>query len=100
MHAKIHFTAKYVRYTHMLASYMTAVQIFRLLNPHARFVNRKYVILARAAGHAELLALVQKKPSVSVGINSHGLIQLVNSSLEGLTEVFDGYLTGSEYMIG
>ena len=48
----------------MLATYMTAVQISRLLKPHA------------------------------------GLIRLVNSSLEGLMDIFGDYLTGSEYMVG
>jgi len=37
---------------------------------------------------------------VSVGINFYGLIRLVNSSPEGLTEAFGDYLTGSEYMLG
>ena len=70
MHTEIHFTTKHVRYAHMLASYMTAVQIFRLLKPHAHFVNRNNVIISSsyariiaaslAAGHAELLALAQK----------------------------------------
>ena len=42
-----------------------------------------------AAGHTELLAIAPKKyPSMSVGMNFYGLIQLVNSSPEGLTEVF------------
>ena len=31
MHNKIHFTTKHVCYAHMLASYLTAVQISRLL---------------------------------------------------------------------
>ena len=40
-----------------------------------------------AAGHADLC----------VGINFYGLIQLVNSSPEGLTEDFGDHLTWSEY---
>ena len=36
----------YALRAHMLASYMTAVQISRLLKPHARFVNRNNVIIS------------------------------------------------------
>ena len=39
-HDKIHFTTKHICCAHMLASYLTAVQISRLLKPHAQFVNR------------------------------------------------------------
>ena len=46
MHDKIHFTTKHVRYVHMLASYLTAVQISRLVKPHAHFVNRNNVIIS------------------------------------------------------
>ena len=37
MHNKIHFTTKHVCYVRMLASYLTAVQISRLLKPNAHF---------------------------------------------------------------
>ena len=44
-----------------------------------------------AAEHVKLLAFAQKS---SIRRNFYGLIQLVNSSPEGLTEVFGDYLTG------
>ena len=44
-----------------------------------------------AAEHAKLLPFAQKN---SIRRNFYGLIQLVNSSPEGLTEVFGDYLTG------
>ena len=46
IHVKIHFTTKHVCYAHMLASYLTTVQISRLLKPHAHFVNCNNVILS------------------------------------------------------
>ena len=42
MHDKIHFTTKHVCYVHMLASYLTAMQISHLLKPRAHFVNRMH----------------------------------------------------------
>ena len=40
IHGKFYFTTKHVCCVHMLASYLTAVLISRLLKPHAHFVNR------------------------------------------------------------
>ena len=45
-HEKIHFTTKHVCCMHMLASYLTAVQISHLLKPYVHFVNRNNVILS------------------------------------------------------
>ena len=39
MHYKIHLTTKHACYTHMLASYLTVIQISCLLKSHVHFVN-------------------------------------------------------------
>ena len=97
IHDKVHFTTKHACCVHMLASYLTAVQISRLLKPHAHKFSRPASHGCRARGVA---CSRTKKPSVSVGTNFNGFIRLVNSSPEGLTEGFDAdYLTWSESMI-
>ena len=45
MHAKF-ISPQSMYVTHMLASYMTVVQISRLLKPHAHFVNSNNVIIS------------------------------------------------------